>query len=95
MKISNWCLVYQQGDAGLVIADRYQDFGGGATGWSCIQGQQMINIAKNGPLKCSGTNKVMVQMGLGPDGKGMIELGLSLQTVCIVNVAHPEVCVAP
>lgn len=42
---------------------------------------------------CGGKQDAIVQMGLGPDGKGMISASTSLQTVCVVNVAYPKACV--
>ncbi|PVH79982.1 hypothetical protein DL98DRAFT_515707 [Cadophora sp. DSE1049] len=84
--LNNWCVVYTDGDAAFVIADKYQDWGNGATGQSEIKGDVMIKMASWTTHQCGGSNKAAVAMG------GAFSLGQSLNSLCIVNKAHPETC---
>lgn len=71
----------------FVIADKDPHFGGGFTGYSCITGQNLIDLSRKGIDQCQG-NSPGTAVTAGP-----VQVdGVPAQTLRFVRKEHPEVC---
>lgn len=84
--LSHWCVLLEHEDFALVLADKNSNWGGGATGSSTIKAGQLRDLAYWSSGACYGTNRATAAMG------GRMDLGQSLNSICMVSKDHPEIC---